>query len=87
MYGAAVVPLERATQVLAVPREAVTTRSGQRVALRVEEDTLREVPVVEGVSDGRVVQIASGLNPGDIIVSDARQDVAVGTKVNAVFTR
>jgi HlyD family secretion protein len=87
MYGAAVVPLERAAQVLAVPREAVTTRSGQRVALRIEEDTLREVPVVEGVSDGRVVQIADGLNPGDIIVSDARQDVAVGTKVNAVFAR
>ena len=40
-----------------------------------------------GVSDGRVVQIAEGLNPGDVIVSDARQDVAVGTRVNAVFAR
>jgi Cu(I)/Ag(I) efflux system membrane fusion protein len=87
MYGSAVVPLERAAQVLAVPREAVITRSGQRVALRIEDDTLREVPVVEGVSDGRVVQIAEGLNPGDVIVSDARQDVAVGTRVNAVFAR
>jgi HlyD family secretion protein len=87
MYGSAVVPLERAAQVLAVPREAVITRSGQRVALRIEDDTLREVPVVEGVSDGRVVQIAEGLNAGDVIVSDARQDVAVGTRVNAVFAR
>ena len=43
--------------------------------------------VVEGVSDGRVVQIAEGLNAGDVIVSDARQDVAVGTRVNAVFAR
>ena len=87
MYGSAVVPLERAAQVLAVPREAVITRSGQRVALRIEDDTLREVPVVEGVSDGRVVQIAEGLNAGDVIVSDARQDVAVGTRVNAIFAR
>ena len=87
MYGAAVVPLERATQVLAVPREAVTTRDGQRVALRIETDTLREVPVSEGVTDGRIVQIADGLRAGDVIVSDARQDVAVGTKVNAVFAK
>ena len=57
------------------------------MALRIEDDTLREVPVVEGVSDGRVVQIAEGLNAGDVIVSDARQDVAVGTRVNAVFAR
>jgi hypothetical protein len=63
----------------------VTTRDGQRVALRIESDTVREVPVSEGVSDGRVVQIAGGLQPGDVILSDARQDVAVGTKVNAVL--
>jgi HlyD family secretion protein len=87
MYGAAVVRLERATQVLAVPREAVTTRDGRRVALRIESDTLRDVPVSEGVTDGRVVQIADGLRAGDIIVSDARQNVAVGTKVNAVFVK
>jgi HlyD family secretion protein len=84
MYGAAVIPLERASQVLTVPREAVTTRDGKRVALRIESETVREVPVSEGVSDGRFVQIADGLQPGDVILSDARQDVAVGTKVNAV---
>ncbi|MGH9255214.1 MAG: efflux RND transporter periplasmic adaptor subunit [Vicinamibacterales bacterium] len=87
MYGAATVPLERATGVLAVPREAVTTRAGKRVALRIESDTLREVPVSEGVTDGRVVEIGSGLQPGDVIVSDARQDVGVGTKVNAVLVK
>ena len=87
MYGAASIPLERATQVLAVPREAVTTRSGKRVTLKIDGDTLSEVTVREGLSDGRLVQIAEGLQPGDVIVSDARQDVAVGTKVNPVFAR
>lgn len=87
MYGAAAIPLERATQAVAVPREAVTTRDGKRVVLRVESDTLREVTVTEGLTDGRLVQIASGLQAGDVIVSDARQDVSVGAKVNPVFAR
>jgi RND family efflux transporter MFP subunit len=87
MYGAATIPLERAAQVVTVPREAIVTRNGQRVALRIEAETLREVPVTEGVSDGRVIQIASGLQAGDVIVSDARQDVVVGSKVNPIFPR
>ena len=87
MYGAAAIPLERAAQVVAVPREAVTTRDGKRVALRIDIDMLREVPVTEGLTDGRLVQIASGLKAGDTIVSDARQNVAVGITINPVFAK
>ena len=87
MYGAATIPLEKAPQVVAVPREAVTTRDGQRVVLRVDGETVQQVAVTEGVTDGRVVQIATGLQPGDVIVSDARQNVAAGTRVNPVFAR
>jgi RND family efflux transporter MFP subunit len=87
MYGSATIPLERADQVVAVPRDAVITREGTRVAIRVEGDTVREVPVVEGLTDGRLVQIASGLQPGDTILSDARQDVAAGAKVNPVLPK
>ena len=87
MYGAATIPLERAAQVVAVPREAVITRDGQRMALRIDGNTVSAVPVTEGVTDGRIVQIASGLEPGDVIVSDARQDVAVGATVNPIFAR
>jgi hypothetical protein len=45
------------------------------------------VPVTEGLTDGVVTEITSGLSVGDTIVSDARQDVATGVKVNPVFTR
>jgi HlyD family secretion protein len=86
MYGSAAIALERASQVVAVPRDAIVTRSGKRVALRVENDVLREVPVTEGLSDGRLVQI-SGLQAGDVIVADARQDAAIGSKVNPVFVK
>jgi HlyD family secretion protein len=87
MYGSAAVPLERAEQVLTVPRDAVTTRDGQRVALRIQADTIQAVPVTEGLTDGIVTEIAAGLSAGDTIVSDARQDVATGAKVNPVFAR
>lgn len=87
MYGAATIPLERAAQVVAVPREAVTTRGGTRVALRIENDTIREVPVTEGLANAAVVQITAGLQAGDTVVSDARRDVAAGVKVNPVFAR
>jgi len=87
MYGSATVPLERAEKVLTVPRDAVTTRDGKRVALRIQDDTIQAVPVTEGLTDGVVTEIASGLSAGDRIVSDARQDVATGVKVNPVFVR
>jgi HlyD family secretion protein len=87
MSGAAAIPVARAAQVVAVPREAVTSRGGQRVAFRVDHDTLREVPVTEGLSDGQLVQIASGLQAGDVVVADARQEIPAGAKVNPVFAR
>jgi HlyD family secretion protein len=87
MYGSAAIPLERVQQVVAIPRDAVITRDGKRVAIRIEGDTVRDVPVTEGLTDGRLVQIASGLEAGDTILSDARQDIAAGTKVSPVFAR
>ena len=87
MYGSATIPLARATQVVAIPRDAIITRGGQRVAVRIAGDALEDVPVTEGLTDGRLVQIASGLQAGDTILSDARQDIAAGTKVNPVLSK
>ena len=87
MYGTATIPLERAAQAVAGPRAAVTTRGGRRVALRIDGATVQEVPVVEGLTSGTLIEISSGLKSGDTIVSDARRDVAAGSKVNPVFAR
>jgi len=87
MYATATIPLERVAGALAVPRDAIATRDGRRVVFKVDQGTVRDVPVTEGVSDGAQVQIADGLQAGDVIVADARRDVAPGTKVNPVFSR
>ncbi|HEY6362942.1 MAG TPA: efflux RND transporter periplasmic adaptor subunit [Vicinamibacterales bacterium] len=87
MYGVATIPLQRVDDVVAVPREAIVTRGGTRVALRIENNTVAEVPVTEGLSNGTDVQIASGLKAGDTIVADARREVAAGARVNPIFRK
>ena len=86
MYGLAIVPLERADDVVVVPREAIVSRAGKRLALRIDaESVVGEVAIDEGLSNPTQIQITSGLKAGDVIVADARRDVAAGTKVNAIF--
>jgi HlyD family secretion protein len=87
MYAVATVPLERAANAIAVPREAVTSRGERRIVLKIDRDVVSEIAVTEGVSDGTTVQIASGLAAGDVVVADARRDIAPGTRVKAVFAR
>ena len=87
MYATATIPLQRASQVVAVPREALITRGTKRVALRIENGVVHEAPVSEGLTSGTLVQVASGLSAGDVIVSDARREVAAGVKVNPVFQK
>lgn len=87
MYATATIPLERASQVVTVPREALITRGTARVALRIQDGVVQEAPVTEGLASGSLVQVASGLRAGDVIVSDARREVAAGVKVNPVFQK
>jgi RND family efflux transporter MFP subunit len=87
MYGTATIPLQRVDGVVAVPRESVISRGGKRVALRIENNTVSEVPVTEGLATSTQIEIASGLKAGDTIVADARREVAAGAKVNPVFAR
>ena len=84
MYGVASVPIERAAGAVVVPREAVATRDGRRVVLKIEDGVVHAVPVTEGLSDATLVQVVSGLSAGDLVVADARRDVASGVKVRAV---
>ena len=87
MYATATVPTAHVSDALAVPRDAIATRGGRRVVLKVDAGAVHEVAVTEGLSNGTQVQISNGLKRGDVIVADARRDVAPGTKVNPVFAR
>jgi len=87
MYATATIPTEHVSDAVAVPRDAITTRGGRRVVLKVDAGAVHEAAVTEGLSNGTQVQISNGLKSGDVIVADARRDVAPGTRVNPVFSR
>jgi multidrug efflux pump subunit AcrA (membrane-fusion protein) len=85
MYATARLVLATADDALTVPREAVTSREGKRVVLKVDADKVTAVPVVEGLGDGRRVQIVSGLVAGDQVIVDARRQLPADARVKAVL--
>ena len=85
MYATARIVTNSSTTGVIVPREAVTTRAGARVALVVHGETVKAVPVTEGLNDGQRVQILTGLSAGDIVVADARRQLGDGVKVRAAL--
>jgi RND family efflux transporter MFP subunit len=70
-----------------VPKDAVTTREGKRIVQKVEGDTVTTVEVAEGLTDGTRVQITKGLSAGDLVLADARRQLAAGTRVRGIETR
>jgi RND family efflux transporter MFP subunit len=84
MYATARLVLASADNVLTVPREAVVTRDGTRTVLKVEGDKLTPRAVVEGLNDGRQVQIVSGLSAGDQVVADARRQLPADARVKPI---
>jgi RND family efflux transporter MFP subunit len=84
MYATARLVLDSVDNAILVPREAIVTRDGKRLALRIDGDKVIPVPVVEGLSDGRQVQIVSGLNAGDQVMADARRQLPADARVNPV---
>jgi cobalt-zinc-cadmium efflux system membrane fusion protein len=84
MYATARFVLSSASGALTLPREAVATRDGRRLVLKVDGDKVTPVTVVEGLTDGRVVQIVSGLQEGDQVISDARRQLPADARVKAI---
>jgi len=86
MYATARIVASSQANALLLPREAIGTREGKRVVLRVQNGTVTPVEVTEGLNDGARVQIVKGLAAGDTVVADARRQVAPGARVRPVPT-
>ena len=84
MYATARIVEATAAQAVLVPIEAVVTRDGKRIVQKVQGDTVSSVDVVEGLKDGRRVQIVKGLSAGDVVMADARRPLAPGAKVRGI---
>jgi RND family efflux transporter MFP subunit len=84
MYASARIIEATAANAIVVPKDAVTTRDGKRVAQKVDGSTVTIVEVVEGLSDATRVQIVKGLAAGDTVLADARKQIAAGAKVRGI---
>lgn len=84
MYATARIIEATRTNALLVPKEAVTTREGKRVVQKVDGSTVSTIEVREGLTDGLRVQIVSGLAAGDMVLADARRQLASGATVRGI---
>lgn len=84
MYATARILEAAATNVIVLPKEAITTRDGKRVVQKVQGDTVTTMEIVEGLSGDGKVQVVKGLAAGDQVLADARRPLAAGVKVRAV---
>ena len=69
LFATADVLVEEADVLVAVNVDAVQTREGRSVIFRVADDTYEAQPVELGRSDGRRIEIRSGLEAGDRYVA------------------
>lgn len=84
MYATARIIEATVPNAIVVPKDAVTTRDGKRVVQKVQGETLSYVEVTEGLADATRVQIVKGLAAGDIVLADARRQLATGSKVRGI---
>jgi RND family efflux transporter MFP subunit len=87
MYATARIIEATRTDALLVPKEAVTTREGKRVVQKVDGSAVSTIDVTEGLTDGSRVQIVRGLAAGDLVLADARRQLAPGSKVRGIEAR
>ena len=84
MYATARIVEATVPNAILIPKEAVATRDGKRIVQKVQGDSVSIVEVVEGLSDGARVQIVKGLAAGDTVLTDARRQLATGSKVRGI---
>jgi RND family efflux transporter MFP subunit len=66
---------------LTVPASAVAQRGGRKVVYRVLDNAAVEVPVVTGKTFGTLMEITSGLTPGEKVITSATDAVTAGARV------
>lgn len=69
---------------LVLPLSAVTTSREGTVARKVEDGIVKLVKIETGIQDGQVIEITTGLKPGDEVVAKAGAYVRDGDRIKPV---
>jgi RND family efflux transporter MFP subunit len=65
----------------AIPKTAITERSGKKVVFVVRDNTTTETPIIVGDEFGELVEIRDGLTTGDQVVLNPTADLKSGLKI------
>jgi RND family efflux transporter MFP subunit len=84
MFVQATIELERRSQVVSVVRDALVYRESGVGTYVIRDSVAHFVPVTTGVESGKLVEILSGLQAGDQVVTLGQNNLQDGTKVNPV---
>ena len=74
MSASAVIPLDKAENVIAVPAGAVNTRDGSSFVIVKSDSGEDTVEVETGISNGSFTEIKSGINEGDTVLVTVSED-------------
>jgi HlyD family secretion protein len=68
-----------------IPDDALIFRDGEAYAPVVRNDRIHLAPIKIGNDDGREVEVASGLSPGDLLALNLGEGVEEGDPVQSVM--
>ncbi|MCR8722857.1 efflux RND transporter periplasmic adaptor subunit [Frigidibacter sp. ROC022] len=83
MFADAEIVAERREAVV-IPVSAAGGDADGATALRVKDGTVELVRIVTGIRDGGLIEVVSGLEPGDLVVTKAGAFVRDGDKINPI---
>jgi len=86
MFVEVTMVVERHENVPVVPREAVTERGGAKVVFVLTGQRVARREVVLGLGDDEIVEVRSGVEPGERIVVRGLETLTDGTRVRATGT-
>jgi len=78
MYASVQIGLERRTDALLLPAEAVLSEEGKPFAFTVEDGRARKVALQLGLDDGIRIEVKEGLSPQDLVVVSGAQSLRDG---------
>jgi len=81
MFAEVHIATDKSEGALTVPVDALVARSGGNVVYTVQDGVAREVQVKTGISDGKVIEIVSGLQEGDQVIVLGQQGLVDGSRV------
>lgn len=74
-------PMERRTNVLAVPSQALVIESGVQYAYVAAGGAVKKVAVQTGIADETMTEITAGLSEGDLVITEGQSFLNEGEKV------